>query len=118
MSANPSQPSTSVIHLTPSACEHVLRLMKRENRDGASLRVSIVGGGCSGMSYKMAFEDQPASGDQVMDFNGLRVFVDPRSALFLKGITIDYVDGLNGSGFTYENPNAKKSCGCGTSFSA
>ncbi len=108
----------SVIDLTPSAQQHVLTLMKREKKDGALLRISVVGGGCSGLSYKMAFEDQPAEGDSLISYDGLKVVVDPRSTLFLKGITVDYVDGLNGSGFTYTNPNAKRSCGCGTSFSA
>ncbi len=108
----------SVVDLTSSAQEHVLNLMKREKKEGSILRISVVGGGCSGLSYKMAFEAQPADGDSVIQYQGLQVVVDPRSALFLKGITVDYVDGLNGSGFTYSNPNAKKSCGCGTSFSA
>ncbi|MBN8554686.1 MAG: iron-sulfur cluster assembly accessory protein [Deltaproteobacteria bacterium] len=111
-------PQSQVIQLTDSARDHVYRLMQREKKEGSSLRVSVVGGGCSGLSYKMAFEEKPAEADKVLNFNGLQVFVDPRSALFLSGITIDYVDGLNGSGFTYENPNAKRSCGCGTSFSA
>ena len=112
------QPPSQIIQLTDSARAHVYRLMKREGKEGFALRVSVVGGGCSGLSYKMAFEEKPADADKVLDFNGLKVFVDPRSSLFLSGITIDYEDGLNGSGFTYQNPNAKRSCGCGTSFSA
>ena len=119
MSAPASQmPPTTLIDLTPTAREHVLRLMSREKKEGSGLRVSVVGGGCSGMSYKMSFESAAAAADNVMEFDGLKVFIDPKSALFLKGIQIDYVDGLNGAGFTYQNPNAKKSCGCGTSFSA
>lgn len=114
MSANPE----SVLSLTSNAVAHVRRLMEREKKEGSVLRISVVGGGCSGLSYKMAFEAQPTEKDQVVEFEGLKVVVDPRSALFLKGIEVDFVDGLNGSGFTYNNPNAKKSCGCGTSFSA
>lgn len=109
---------TAVIELTQSAQDHVARLMQREKKEGSVLRVSVVGGGCSGLSYKMSFEEKPADADALIEYSGLKVVVDPRSALFLKGITVDYVDGLNGSGFTYTNPNAKRSCGCGTSFSA
>ncbi len=115
MAANPTM---NVITLTSSATTHVRRLMEREKKEGSVLRISVVGGGCSGLSYKMSFEAQPADADQVLEFDGVKVVVDPRSALFLKGIEVDFVDGLNGSGFTYNNPNAKKSCGCGTSFSA
>ncbi len=110
--------STPVCEMTENASAHVKRLMEKQNKAGSILRVSVVGGGCSGMSYKMSFEEAPATGDVVFEHHGVRVVVDPRSALFLRGLTIDYVDDLNGSGFTYENPNAKKSCGCGTSFSA
>ena len=110
----------NIIELTPSARAHVSGLMKRENKPHSFLRISVVGGGCSGMSYKMSFEDKAADGDSVVSYDseGVRVLVDPRSSLFLKGIEVDYQDGLNGAGFTYNNPNAKKSCGCGTSFSA
>jgi iron-sulfur cluster assembly protein len=108
----------NIVKLTENACQHVSRLMAREKKEGSMLRVSVIGGGCSGLSYKMAFEEKPADGDNVLTFGDLKVLVDPRSSLFLQGIVIDFVDGLNGSGFTYENPNAKRSCGCGTSFSA
>lgn len=107
-----------VVQLTEKAKQHVLGLMQRENKVGSLLRVSVVGGGCSGMSYKMAFEEKPATSDVVQDEGSLTVLIDPKSALFLRGITIDYTDGLDGSGFVYQNPNAKRSCGCGTSFSA
>jgi len=109
---------TALVELTPSAQEHVSRLMEREKKLGSLLRVSVMGGGCSGLSYKMSFEEAPADADNLIEFGKLKVLIDPRSALFLKGIMVDYVDGLNGSGFTYTNPNAKRSCGCGTSFSA
>ena len=110
----------NVIELTPKARTHVASLMQRDNKGSSFLRISVVGGGCSGLSYKMSFEDKAADGDVVISYDseGVRVLVDPRSSLFLKGIEVDYQDGLNGAGFTYNNPNAKKSCGCGTSFSA
>ncbi len=107
-----------VCQLTENAGAHIRKLMDRQQKAGSILRVSVVGGGCSGMSYKMAFEEKPADGDRVFEQQGLTVTIDPKSALFLSGLVIDYVDDLNGSGFTYQNPNAKKSCGCGTSFSA
>ena len=107
-----------VCQLTESAATHVRRLMEKQNKPGSILRVSVMGGGCSGLSYKMSFEAQSASGDNIFEQQGIQVAIDPRSALFLSGLTIDYVDDLNGSGFTYQNPNAKRSCGCGTSFSA
>lgn len=110
----------NVIELSPRARSHVASLMQRDNKANSFLRISVVGGGCSGMSYKMAFEEKAADGDSVISYDseGVRVLVDPKSALFLRGIEVDYQDGLNGAGFTYNNPNAKKSCGCGTSFSA
>jgi iron-sulfur cluster assembly protein len=109
---------TGFLTLTPAAVEKVRALMKRElGHESSALRVSVVGGGCSGFSYKMGFETEPQAGDQDFQQHGLRVFVDQKSSLFLKGLQIDYVDGLNGSGFVYENPKAAKSCGCGTSFS-
>jgi len=112
--------AANVIELTPSARQHVASLMKRENKPNSFLRISVVGGGCSGMSYKMSFEEKAGEGDSVISYEaeGVKVLVDPRSTLFLRGIEVDYQDGLNGAGFTYNNPNAKKSCGCGTSFSA
>ena len=110
--------SQVICQLTENASTQVRRLMEKQNKSGSILRVSVVGGGCSGMSYKMSFEEKAAAGDTEFEQHGIRVIVDPPSALFLRGLSIDYVDDLNGSGFTYENPNAKKSCGCGTSFSA
>jgi len=105
------------IEITDKARDHIRKLMVRDQKKASSLRVGVVGGGCSGFSYKMKFEQEPGEGDHVFDANGIRIFVDGRSSLFLKGLRIDFTDDLNGSGFAYENPNAKKSCGCGTSFS-
>lgn len=107
-----------VVSLTEAAVAKVRSLMAREHGETVkSLRISIVGGGCSGFSYKMGFEDAASEKDHVFEERGLQVLVDQKSALFLKGLEIDFQDGLNGAGFTYENPQAKKSCGCGTSFS-
>jgi iron-sulfur cluster assembly protein len=80
------------------------------------LRVAVVGGGCSGLSYKLDFQKEPQPQDKVFEQDGVKIFIDPKSFLYLKGLTLDYSSGLNGTGFTFKNPNASKSCGCGTSF--
>jgi iron-sulfur cluster insertion protein len=85
--------------------------------EDAGLRVRVVGGGCSGFQYQLVF-DTPQPGDQVFEADGVKVVVDPKSFLYLNGTEIDYVDGLNGAGFTMKNPNAKGGCGCGQSFTA
>jgi len=86
---------------------------------GAMVRVQVVGGGCSGMSYKLGFENQPpAQNDKVFEKDGVKVLVDSKSYIFLIGTELDFSDGLNGTGFTFTNPNAKRTCGCGSSFSA
>jgi iron-sulfur cluster assembly protein len=81
------------------------------------LRIAVVGGGCSGLSYKLEFQKEPVANDKVFEQAGVKIFVDPKSFLYVKGLTLDYSGGLNGTGFTFSNPNASKSCGCGTSFS-
>jgi len=106
-----------LIHLTDAAREKIMSLMSKEHPgEKRALRVAVVGGGCSGMSYKMAFELSPGERDHIFESNQLKVFVDPKSALFLDGLEVDFEDGLNGSGFVYRNPKASKACGCGTSF--
>jgi iron-sulfur cluster assembly protein len=82
------------------------------------LRLGVLGGGCSGLSYQIKFEPRERSTDKVFEFDGVKVFIDPKSMLYLDGMTLDYKESLMYSGFSFENPNAKKSCGCGTSFSA
>ncbi|PIR23651.1 MAG: iron-sulfur cluster assembly accessory protein [Deltaproteobacteria bacterium CG11_big_fil_rev_8_21_14_0_20_45_16] len=115
---SPAVQTSKTLSLSDRARDKILSLMKRESKpEGCALRVSVVGGGCSGFSYKMSFEDTSKAGDQEISENGIRIFLDPKSALFLEGIEIDFEDGLNGSGFIYKNPKASKSCGCGTSFS-
>ncbi|MBX7246745.1 MAG: iron-sulfur cluster assembly accessory protein [Candidatus Sumerlaeaceae bacterium] len=104
--------------VTPTAVNEVKRVLASQNHPDWGLRVGVKGGGCSGLSYTMGVEEKPAPSDQVFEYDGVRVFCDPKSYLFLNGLTIDYsTDMLNG-GFKFVNPNATKTCGCGTSFSA
>lgn len=104
------------ILLTKSAIEAVRNAIKEEGEAGDSLRVSVVGGGCSGYQYNLDFEKEPRMDDHVLDFDGVSVLIDPISAGYLKGTVVDYVSGLNGTGFKFNNPNAKRTCGCGSSF--
>jgi iron-sulfur cluster assembly accessory protein len=105
-----------LIRLTDIAVEKVKELLAREGAAGHGLRVGVSGGGCSGMQYQLAFEPNPKDGDVVLELDGVRVFVDPQSRQHLAGLTLDYVTGLNGAGFKFLNPNATRTCGCGTSF--
>ena len=107
-----------MITLTPSACDKVKQLLEKEGKVGHGLRVRVAGGGCSGLQYSLGFDREAKEGDKVLEINGVKVFVDPRSALYLAGVEVDYVDGLSASGFKINNPNAKSTCGCGESFSA
>jgi len=106
-----------MITLTPLAIDKVKAILE-ERKEEAGLRVAVIGGGCSGFQYQMTLEKNSSDGDEIIDMNGLKVFVDSRSLLYLNGTEIDYVDGENGSGFKFENPNAKAACGCGESFEA
>lgn len=106
------------IALTPAAVKKVRELAVAENAVGKPLRVGVKGGGCSGLSYTLTFENEPGPHDQLFEFDGLRVLLDPKSALYITGITLDFSDALVGGGFKFGNPNAKRSCGCGESFSA
>ena len=105
------------IFLTPSAIEAVKNAIAGEGQPGDGLRVSVVGGGCSGYQYNLDFDKEARMGDLELDFNGVKIFVDSVSAGYLKGTVIDYVSGLQGTGFKFNNPNAKRTCGCGSSFS-
>lgn len=108
-----------LIVLTPKAVAQIRKLqIEDESARNATLRIEVVGGGCSGMSYKMSFDPEPTDKDNVSETDGVKVVVDPKSALFIAGLELDFSDGLNGTGFTFSNPNAKRTCGCGTSFSA
>lgn len=105
------------IFLTPAAIEAVRNAIAAEGEPGDSLRVSVVGGGCSGYQYNLDFEKTARMGDLTLDFDGVQIFVDPISAGYLMGTTVDYISGLQGTGFKFNNPNAKRTCGCGSSFS-
>ena len=106
-----------MITLTLTAAEKVKEIMAQQNPQPGGLRVAVVGGGCSGFSYHMAFENQRNGTDRVYEFDGLKVFVDQMSEMYLGGIEIDYVETLEGAGFKFNNPNVKSTCGCGSSFS-
>jgi len=106
-----------IITITDKALEQIRVIGEKENADGnKGLRLAVTGGGCSGLSYKIEFADQKDK-DNVLDFSGIRVLIDPKSVIYLKGIVLDFKDGLNGKGFSFDNPNAKNTCGCGESFS-
>ncbi|MBM2803548.1 MAG: iron-sulfur cluster assembly accessory protein [Deltaproteobacteria bacterium] len=104
--------------LTETAIEQVKKLLARKDRAGQALRVAVTDGGCSGHSYKLDFDNQIKSDDTVLEWSGVRVYVDSVSAPFLQGMVIDFESGLYGGGFKFVNPNATATCGCGTSFSA
>ena len=106
-----------LIKVTASAAKRVSTLLQKQGRPNGVLRVSVVGGGCSGLQYKMDLQDGPANRDFLVETGGVRVVVDPKSALYVTGSELDYLDALNG-GFKVKNPNASTSCSCGESFSA
>jgi iron-sulfur cluster assembly accessory protein len=107
----------SPINMTPTAVTKVKEIMAQQNPVPAGLRVGVVGGGCSGFSYSMSFENGAGMMDKVIDVDGLKVYVDATSMMYLQGVTVDYVETLEGAGFKFENPNVKSTCGCGSSFS-
>ena len=106
-----------MIALTDNAATKVQELISAEGEDELALRVAVRPGGCSGFSYEMFFDTDVAADDVTADYNGVKVVVDPTSAQMLTGATLDYKDGLNQAGFSIDNPNAQRSCGCGQSFS-
>jgi len=106
-----------VIALTDTAADKVRTLIDSEGVADLALRVAVRPGGCSGYSYEMFFDADRADDDLTVEFNGVAVVVDPSSAMLLEGATLDYKDGLQGAGFSIDNPNAQRTCGCGQSFS-
>ena len=115
--AAPPAEGPTVLALTPKAVEMVKHTRQQEGLDPShGLRVAVMGGGCSGFQYALDFEKEARPTDQVLDYDGLRVFVDPISARYLAGTTIDYALGMSGAGFKFLNPKATGSCGCGSSF--
>jgi iron-sulfur cluster assembly accessory protein len=107
-----------MINLTSVAAGKVKEIMSMQNPAPTALRVAVVGGGCSGFQYHMAFETQSNETDHVLEFDGLKVLVDQMSSMYLDGVEIDYIETLEGAGFKFNNPNVKSTCGCGSSFSA
>ena len=116
----PSTPEVknAPINLTPSAVAKVKEIMAQQNPVPTGLRVGVVGGGCSGFSYSMQFENGAGAMDKTFEFGDLKVFIDATSLMYLQGATVDYVETLEGAGFKFENPNVKSTCGCGSSFNA
>ena len=126
-SATPNQPSAPanyrvgderLIKVTPEAAQKLTALLTKQGRPGGVLRVAVVGGGCSGLQYKMDLQDGPANRDILVESAGVKVVVDPKSALYVTGSDLDFVDALTGGGFKVKNPNAATTCSCGESFSA
>ncbi|HWW51092.1 MAG TPA: iron-sulfur cluster assembly accessory protein [Verrucomicrobiae bacterium] len=106
-----------MVQLTPTAVSKVKEILSQQSPAPTGLRVAVVGGGCSGFSYHMAFENQVnESSDNVYEFEGLKVLVDQMSEMYLENVSIDYIETLEGSGFKFNNPNVKSTCGCGSSF--
>ncbi|MFQ5667683.1 MAG: HesB/IscA family protein [Candidatus Binatia bacterium] len=105
-----------VLTLTPLAAEMAKAALAREGLTDHGLRVGVVHGGCSGFHYTLNFDSAPQPDDTVVEQHGVRLFVDPASRQFLQGVTVDYVSGLHGAGFRFRNPNATRTCGCGSSF--
>ena len=117
---DPSQQTVpEVVSTTEKAREELKKVFAEQNLpEGAGLRIGVKGGGCSGFSYVMGFDGAPTEDDYVQDVDGLNLFVDKKSALYLEGTTLDYVETIQQKGFVFNNPNASGTCGCGQSFSA
>ena len=107
-----------MISLTEKAAEKVKEILNNENKDDHALRLGVKGGGCSGFSYTMDIDKIFAENDQVFEEKGIKIVVDAKSFIYLSGTQVDYVENLSGSGFSFSNPNATRTCGCGSSFQA
>ena len=110
-------PKAPPVSLTPTAVAKVKEIMAQQDPMPAGLRIGVVGGGCSGFSYSMNFENSSGMMDKVFNFDDLKVFVDATSVMYLQGCVVDYVETLEAAGFKFDNPNVKSTCGCGSSFS-
>lgn len=109
----------SEISLTEKAASEVRKIMEQNKiPETYGLRVGVKGGGCSGLSYSLGFDSEKRENDKLVTIDGIRLFVDPKSLFYLSGTELDFTDGLNGRGFVFNNPNATKTCGCGSSFGA
>ncbi len=120
LTANNVSANTKSIQVTERALAKIRSAMAKENvsPEQGGLRVGVQGGGCSGLSYNIRFDSKPRERDRVYEFDGVRVFVDPKSFIYLHGMVLDYEESLMKQGFNFINPNSSKSCGCGSSFSA
>ncbi len=105
------------IHVTEKAAKQIEKLGEKEGMTDFGLRMSVKGGGCSGLTYKLAFVEQPKENDKVIEEHGVKLFIDFKSMFYLGGTVLEFSDGLNGKGFEFTNPNATATCGCGNSFS-
>jgi iron-sulfur cluster assembly protein len=112
-----TQPKPLTISISDDAAKFVKRFAEQEGKPRANLRVGVKGGGCSGLTYILDLVDGPGENDKVIEENGVQLYVDKKSYVFLAGTILEYSSGLNGKGFVFNNPNAKTTCGCGTSFS-
>ncbi len=113
----PSVQLESEIKITEKAVSEVKKIMQENNvPESYGLRVGVKGGGCSGLTYTMGFDEKEKEGDMIIEQNSVKLFVDGKSLFYLSGTELDFTDGLNGKGFVFNNPNAKKTCGCGESF--
>jgi len=117
VTSTPEVKKTPPVSLSASAVSKVKEIMGQQNPVPAGLRIGVVGGGCSGFQYSMAFENQSGMMDKVFGFDDLKVFVDATSLMYLNGCIVDYVETLEAAGFKFENPQVKSTCGCGSSFS-
>ena len=107
----------TLVNITDKAVSHITKIFKEsENESDKGLRLAVIGGGCSGLSYKIDFGIEKEN-DRIINFDDFNIYIDPKSSIYLKGVTLDYQDGLNGKGFIFTNPNATNTCGCGESFS-
>ena len=112
-----NQVPVNTIEITPKAAEKVKDFAQRDGLASFALKVAVKGGGCSGLTYDLEIIDSPPEDEKIINRHGVEVRIPKKSFIFLAGTTLDFSDGLNGKGFVFSNPNAKKSCGCGTSFS-
>lgn len=109
--------NNELINITEKAVEEIKRIFESDTQNiGKGLRLAVIGGGCSGLQYKIEFAEQKEK-DNIISLGEINVLMDPKSSIYLKDIVLDFKDGLNGKGFVFENPNAKNTCGCGESFS-
>ena len=106
-----------MVTVTPKAVERIRAAFQKQGVDGG-LRLGVLGGGCSGLSYQFKFDPKPRPTDNILNYEDVNVYIDPKSMLYLTGMTLDWKDSLIHSGFVFDNPNAKKSCGCGSSFTS